>query len=131
MDAGFYLGMNYNDGGIYVARRLIPRLEVLLDQPCTSRWVYSEAHESPAYRLTIATTDLADIARSRIVLLAPLTKTSRGLHVEMGLALALDKPVFLHRPDGIEGVGFDSLCLPWRPEWIEALTVAQTKGGSS
>lgn len=39
----------------------------------------------------------------------------------MGLALGLDKPVYLYRPKGMDGVGFDSLCKKWPPEWIAAL----------
>ena len=117
----FYLGMNYNGGGIQVAKKLIPELEARTGHQCTSRWVWSEAHESAEFRLTIATTDLADIARANYVILAPLTGTARGCHVEMGLALGLDKPVYLYRPKGMDGVGFDSLCKKWPPEWIAAL----------
>jgi nucleoside 2-deoxyribosyltransferase len=120
-DKKFYLGMNYNGGGIEIAKKLAPRLESLTGHQCTSRWHHSEAHEHREFRLTIATTDLADIARADYVILAPLTETSRGCHVELGLALGLDKPVYLYRPDGINGTGFDSLCLPWKPEWIEVL----------
>ena len=117
----FYLGMNYNGGGISVAKRLIPELVKLTGHECTSRWVWSEAHEGKEYLLTIAATDLVDIACSDYVLLAPLTGTARGCHVEMGLALGLDKPVYLYRPRDVEGVGFDSLCLQWKFEWKEAL----------
>lgn len=117
----FYLGMNYNGGGIQVAKKLIPELEKLTGHQCTSRWVWSEAHESKDFRLTIGCTDLSDIARADYVILAPLTETSRGAHVEMGLAIGLDKPVYLYRPDHIDGTGFDSLCLKWKTEWIVAL----------
>ena len=117
----FYLGMNYNEGGIETAKKLIPTLEALTGHQCTSRWVWSEAHESHEFRLTIGCTDLSDIARADYVVLAPLTTTSRGCHVELGLGIGLDKPVYLYRPDGIDGTGFDSLCLKWRPEWIKAI----------
>ena len=117
----FYLGMNYNGGGIQIAKQLAPEIEKLTLDECTSRWIHSETHEKKGFRLTIASTDLADIARSDYVLLAPLTQTSRGCHVEMGLAIGLDKPVYLYRPSDIDGTGFDSLCLPWKPEWIDAL----------
>ncbi|GEM_PF-3927091 len=120
----FYLGMNYNGGGIQVAKLLAPELEKLTGDQCTSRWHHSEAHEHHEFRLTIATTDLADIARADYVILGAFTGTSRGLHVEMGLALGLDKPVYLYRPNRIDGVGFDVLCLKWKPEWIQALTRA-------
>src|SRR5437870_7533236 len=117
----FYLGMNCNGGGIKVAKLLAPELEKLTGDQCTSRWMHSEAHEKREFRLTIASTDLSDISRADYVILAPLTETSRGCHVEMGLAIGLDKPVYLYRPDGIDGTGFDSLCLPWRVEWIVAI----------
>lgn len=117
----FYLGMNYNGGGIQIAKQLAPELERLTGHQCTSRWIWSEAHESKDFRLTIATTDLADIARADYVILAPLTETSRGCHVELGLALGLDKPVYLYRPDGIDGTGFDSLCKRWPLDWGVAL----------
>lgn len=130
----FYLGMNYNGGGIQVAKKLIPRLEELTGDQCTSRWVWSEAHERRDFRLTIASTDLADIARADYVVLAPLTETSRGCHVEMGLAIGLDKPTYLYRPTRMDGVGFDVLCKPWKPEWIaaiEQLTITMEAGRSS
>jgi hypothetical protein len=113
----FYLGMNYNNGGIEIAKKLIPELEKLTQCQCTSRWVFSEAHERQEFRKTISITDIADIARSDFVLLCPLSKTARGCHVEMGLALGLDKPIYLYRPKEIEGVGFDILCLEWKLEW--------------
>jgi nucleoside 2-deoxyribosyltransferase len=117
--------MNYHDGGIDLAKKLAPELEKLTGDNCTSRWHHSEAHEKAEFRRTIATTDLADIARAHYVILAPLSKTARGLHVEMGLALGLDKPVYLYRPDSVDGVGFDALCMPWKPEWIKALEAIQ------
>ena len=113
--------MNYRNGGIQIAKRLKPELEKLTGDECVSRWIFSEAHESQEFHLTIAATDLADIARSDYVILAPLSGTSRGVHVEMGLAIALDKPCYLFRPEAYEGVGFDVLCLPWKLEWREAL----------
>ena len=113
----FYLGMNYNGGGIEIAKKLIPQLELMTGHQCTSRWVWSEAHESHEFRLTIATTDIIDISRSDYVLLAPLTGTARGMHFEMGLAIGVDKPVYLYRPKEIDGTGFDSVCLPWKDEW--------------
>ncbi|HEV2120602.1 MAG TPA: hypothetical protein VGS11_10950 [Candidatus Bathyarchaeia archaeon] len=117
----FYLGMNFNGGGIEIAKKLIPMLEELTGDQCTSRWVWSEAHKSQEFRLTIAITDLVDISRADYVLLAPLTETSRGAHVEQGFAFGQDKPVYLYRPKEINGTGFDSLCKPWKDEWIQAL----------
>jgi len=117
----FYLAMNYSDGGIEIAKKLAPELEKLTGDQCTSRWHHSEAHEPPEFRKTVACTDVADIARADYVIIAPLTKTSRGSHVEMGLALGLDKPVYLYRPDGIKGTGFDALCNDWKPEWVNVL----------
>ena len=113
--------MNYCNGGIQIAKKLAPELEKLTSDRCTSRWHHSEAHKHIMFRKTIVCTDVADIARADYVIIAPLTKTSRGSHVEMGLALGLDKPVYLYRPDGIDGTGFDALCNDWKPEWVEAL----------
>jgi nucleoside 2-deoxyribosyltransferase len=113
--------MNYNGGGIELAKKLIPELERLTGHQCTSRWVWSEAHEGHEFRKTIAVTDIQDVARADYVILAPLTGTARGCHVEMGLALAGDKPCYLYRPKEFDGTGFDSVCLPWKPEWIAAL----------
>lgn len=113
--------MNYNGGGIEIAKMLAPELEALTGDQCTSRWHHSEAHKHREFRLTIASTDLSDIARADYVILGPLTGTARGVHVELGLAIGLDKPVYLYRPAGIEGTGFDSLCIPWRDEWIAVL----------
>lgn len=127
----FYLGMNYNGGGIEIARQLAPMLELMTGDKCVSRWFHSEAHKHGEFRRTIACSDVADIAQSDYVVLAPLSRTSRGTHVEMGLALGLDKPVYLYRPDGIDGVGFDALCIPWRPDWIAVLDelIAHAKEG--
>ena len=129
----FYLGMNYNGGGIEIGKRLAPELERLTSDQCTSRWLHSEIHERKEFRLTIALTDLSDIARADYVILAPLTQTARGCHVEMGLAIGLDKPVYLYRPDAMDGVGFDSVCLRWKDEWIAELEklLRETKGKSS
>jgi nucleoside 2-deoxyribosyltransferase len=117
----FYLAMNYSNGGIQTAKKLAPELEKLTGDQCTSRWHHSEAHEHHEFRKTIACTDVSDVARADYVIVAPLTETSRGSHVEMGLALGLDKPVYLYRPEGMSGTGFDSLCNDWKPEWVQAL----------
>jgi nucleoside 2-deoxyribosyltransferase len=117
----FYLGMNYNGGGIQVAKKLIPELEARTGHQCTSRWVWSEAHEGHDFRLTIAATDLADIARANYVILARLTKTARGCCCEEGMAIALDKPVYLYLAPDVEPIGFDSLCQPWKEEWLTRL----------
>lgn len=113
--------MNYNGGGIQTAKKLIPELEKMTGHQCTSRWVWSEAHESHEFIMTIGVTDIIDVSRADYVLLAPLTGTARGCHVEMGLALGLDKPTYLYRPKGADSVGFDGLCKPWKPEWIDAI----------
>lgn len=124
----FYLGMNYNNGGLEIAKRLIPELERLTGHHCTSRWVWSKVPVSDEFRLTIATTDLADIARADYVVLAPLTGTARGCHVEMGLAIGLDKPVYLYRPDSVDGVEFDVLCKAWPQAWVEAIQRILSEG---
>lgn len=113
----FYLGMNYHEGGGAIARLLIPRLEAATGDRCTARWPYSPSHRLQGIRASIALTDVQDVARSDYVILAPLTKTSRGCHVEMGIAFGLDKPCYLHRPDGLEGTAFDALCLPMPAAW--------------
>jgi nucleoside 2-deoxyribosyltransferase len=125
--------MNYSNGGIKVAKKLAPKLELLTGDQCTSRWHHSEEHEYKEFRKTIACTDVSDVARADYVICCPLTETSRGSHVEMGLGLGLDKPVYLYRPEGMDGTGFDSLCNEWKPEWIKALqeTIAEISGEKS
>lgn len=117
----FYLAMSYSNGGIDVAKRLAPELEKMTGDKCTSRWHHSEAHEHHEFRRTIACTDVADVAQADYVIAAPLNKASKGTHVEIGLALGLDKPVYLFRPKENDGCGFDTLCNEWKPEWIQAL----------
>ena len=121
MSRKFYLGMNYNGGGIELAKKLAPQLEILTGDQCTSRWHHSEAHEHKEFRKTISYTDIADVARADYVIIAALTGTSRGAHFEMGLAVGLDKPVYLYRPEGIDGTAFDECTLPWKTEWIVAI----------
>lgn len=108
----FYLGMNYNNNGIQIAKEFAQYIENTTGDKCISRWHNSKAHQSQENHLTIALTDALDIAQADYVILCPLTPTSRGTHVEQGLALALDKPTYLYRPPHIEGTAFDSLCKP-------------------
>jgi len=127
----FYFGSAYNlpnepGGGARKARSIINLLERITDWHCTSRWPWSPFHGVGEIRtnvgptpLTIATTDLVDIGRADVVILLANTGTCRGMHVELGVALALDKPVFLHRHG--EGTAFDSLTKPWEKVWEVSL----------
>lgn len=117
----FYVGMNYHDGGAAIARSLIKRLEQETGDRCTSRWPYSKSHVLQGIRASIALTDMLDLAQADYVILVPLTGTARGVHVEMGAAYGLDKPVYLFRPDGLEGTAFDAFCLPMPTPWLNAI----------
>lgn len=124
----FYLGMNYHAKGAPIARLLIPKLEAATGDRCTARWPYSPSHRLQGIRASIALTDVQDVARSDYVILAPLTMTARGCHVEMGLAFGLDKPCYLYRPDGVEGTAFDALCLPMPGGWRVLIEEAIREG---
>ena len=131
----FFLGMNYHDGGAAIARKLIPKMEEVTGDQCTARWPFSPSHALQGIRASIALTDALDVARSNYVVLVPLSRTARGLHVEMGLAFGLDKPCYLFRPDvqvvdgepvtiRIEGTAYDAFCLQMPPEWIKVIEAA-------
>ena len=120
----FYLGMNRNsksrseDGhGAIVAVRVMRALEKATGAVCTARWPWSE-HEN------IGLTCLFDIARADFVILAPLNDTARGTHVEMGAALALDKPTYLYPSSHRDPTHFDRLCLPLPETWRQAIEIA-------
>jgi len=119
----FYFGSNFNLNGeprIEVARALIRVLEDLTGWKCTSRWPWSPHHGGQTFGSTreiMALTDLADLRAADNVVLLPLNGSARGCHVEMGAALAWDKPTYLWRPFKQEGVAFDSLCVDFPPAW--------------
>lgn len=126
----FYLGGSYNlpgapGLGANLARRLVPVLERHLSARCVSRWMFSGHHEGqndPEFKTgqAISVCDLLDLSKADAALLLMLTGTSRGAHVEMGAAFALDIPVFLYRPQG-DGSAFDNLCSPFPESWHKLL----------
>jgi nucleoside 2-deoxyribosyltransferase len=118
----FYLASSFHlpsaqNGGQTLARALVLALEKVTGDRCTSRWIFVAYHSEGWFAKQAAVADMIDLARADYVIVVPQTKTSRGTHVEMGLALALDKPTYLWRPPGIEGVAFDQLCLELPEEW--------------
>lgn len=132
----FYYGSNFNLGGtprVDVARAVIATLERVTGWKCTSRWPWSPHHGGQSFGSTreiMALTDLTDIARADNVILLPLNGTARGCHVEMGAALAWDKPTYLWRPNGEEGTSFDSICVEFPQEWkIAVYEVLETLQG--
>lgn len=46
----------------------------------------------------------------------------------MGLAIGLDKPVYLYRPGSVDGVEFDVLCKAWPQAWVEAIQRILSEG---
>lgn len=129
----FYLGTNINAPGkplhgVSTAERMAKALEAATGARCTSRWIWAVHHhrlEGAGNMGTIlAATDLIDVARADFVVIAPLTGTSRGAHVELGFALALDKPTFLYSPPDRDPTAFDSLGVPLPEPWRKALEAA-------
>ena len=131
----FYFGSNFNLNGeprVDVARALIRVLEDLTGWRCTSRWPWSPHHGGQTFGSTreiMALTDLTDLRAADYVILLPLNGTARGCHVELGAALAWDKPTYLWRPFGQDGTSFDSLCVGFPVEWKAAVGDALRKLG--
>jgi hypothetical protein len=115
----FYLGMPINNGevgsrdgiGIERARRVRDAIERVTGDTCTSRWIDHPFQNRDEFLLTVAVTDICDVAAADYVVVLPLTVTCRGTHVEMGLALAWGKPTYLYIPRGRDPMAFDKLCL--------------------
>ena len=133
----FYFGSNFNLNGeprVDVARALIRVLEDLTGWRCTSRWPWSPHHGGQTFGSTreiMALTDLTDLRAADYVILLPLNGTARGCHVELGAALAWDKPTYLWRPFG---PGWDVLRLALRgvPRRVESRgrrRPQETRGG--
>lgn len=120
VDAGktFYLACSINIPGeplrgVVIARKIAAAIERTMGWRCTSRWFDSRYHynaELGALPAQAAAVDMADIARADCVVAAPLTPTSRGCHVEIGIALGLDRSVYLYRVKGRDPTAFDYLC---------------------
>lgn len=131
----FYYGSNFNIGGkprVDVARAIIRVLEEVTGWKCTSRWPWSPHHGGQTFGSTreiMALTDLTDLRTGDNVILLPLNGTARGCHVEMGAALAWDKPTYLWRPLLQEGPAFDALCVDFPQRWRDAIeTVLRSMG---
>jgi len=133
----FYLATNINRpgtplGGVLTAERMAEALERVTGARCTSRWIWATHHHrvegSGPMGTILASTDLIDIARADFVVIVPLTPTSRGAHVELGAALALDKPTFLYSHKDRDPTAFDSLAVPVPPAWREAIESAINGG---
>lgn len=131
----FYYASSYHlpgivGGGAEVARLAIPWLEDFYGAKCTSKWPFDFAHGEPWYAKQAAETDVQSVKDADFVLFLPLTKTSRGTHVEMGMAIALGKPVYGQRfAEGDDGTAFDALGegLPPRAEAIVLEALAEVR----
>lgn len=103
---------HHDNGGAAFAERVIPLIEAATGDRCTSKWPFDFRHGQTWFARQAAETDLEGIREADYVIFAPTTRTARGTHVELGYALALGKPVYGWRPDGIEGTAFDSFVPP-------------------
>lgn len=135
-DKAFYLGCSINLpgeklAGIAVARKIAANIEQAMGWRCTARWFSSQYHynaEEGALPAQAAAVDMADIARADLAVVAPLTPTSRGCHVEIGIALGLDKPVLLYRAKGRNPTAFDYLCAEPPQAVVDAIEAALPPG---
>lgn len=124
----FYWASAYNlpgrpAAGADFAVKAIALVEELTGDKCTAHWPTDQRHGEKWYAKQAAVVDLADVARADYLIFAPLTGTSRGTHVELGYAMALGKPVYGWRPDGIEGTAFDALVTPLKWNVADAIAV--------
>lgn len=111
--------------GVRLAARIATTLETLTGARCNSRWIFNALHHTLEGAgntpRTLALTDALDVQRSDFVVAAPLTGTSRGVHVELGMAYALGIPVYLYSPAGRDPTAFDSLAHPCPEPWAAAI----------
>lgn len=112
----FYYASSYHlpgvvGGGALVAERAIPRIEAATGWKCTSKWPFDFRHGEPWYAKQAAETDFQSVKDADAVLFLPLTKTSRGTHVELGMAIALGKTRYGWRFEPTDdGTAFDAFC---------------------
>lgn len=121
----FYMAASFNlpnnpNGGAILARTVARKIEELSKAHCVSRWFYHLYLENSSF-YTAAVADIIDISSADFVVVLPLTKTSRGTHVELGIALALAKPVYLYSPPDRSPTSFDMLCQTMPKEWRDAI----------
>lgn len=122
----FYLATNFNikgkGDGQALARKLVAVFEDLTGDHCTAQWPFSEWHSKPGMGKTISVTDIMDLASADYLIAIPITGTARGCHVEIGLALGRDKPVYLYRPSPKSSpTGFDEMCHEFPENWKVAV----------
>ena len=131
--SSFYLATSFDlpdepEGGLRRGRLIAAALTELLDARCTSRWLHSYVHLLHGFGRTAALTDVVDVAQADVLVAVPQSPTSRGTHVEIGMALALDKPVFLYRVRGRDPTAFDHLCLEPTAPMRRVIAAALRKG---
>lgn len=112
---------------IYLAGSLKHRLTLLNEikpliieagHEVTSRWLEGEqTDDSPETQREWAEKDWEDLRNAYAVVIYPEDSSSGGLHVELGLALGLDKTIFV--------VGISPNCFYYLPEvqFIESTDV--------
>ena len=115
----FYLASSMNlpgaprgGGALPIAHKLVHAIEQATGDRCVSRWMYHKQQNQDPYLDLMAVVNLVDIAQADYVVVVPLTPTSRGVHVEMGMALSMGKPTYIYRPPGLDSLAFDGLCMP-------------------
>lgn len=77
----FYLGMNYNGGGIEVAKKLIPELEKLTGHQCTNQSVRGAANRSPRAGMVEAQVVRHASEGKRITLRGRASATAMATHI--------------------------------------------------
>lgn len=108
-------------GAIQVAQRIAAEVQLATGCKVTSHWMHDPMHYARGYGQAAALADLVDIANSDYVVVVPLTKTSRGCHVEYGFAYGLGKPVHIVAPVDRDPTAFDYLALPAPQEIVDAV----------
>jgi len=122
----FYLGTAINfpgqpNGNLPVARRMAAEIMLATGHRCTSRWMYHDSHVARGFGKHAALSDLVDIASADYVVAVPLTKTSRGCHVEFGFGYGMDKPIYIIAPIDRDPTAFDFLGVEPPSEVVEAV----------
>lgn len=124
--SSLYLGASINlpgkpQGAIPVARRIAAEVALATGHRITSRWMFSSSHVARGYGKHAGLSDLLDIASADYVLIVPLTKTSRGCHLEAGCGFGMDKPVHIVAPEDRDPTAFDHLCIETPQKIVDAV----------
>lgn len=124
----FYLASSINTpdnprggGSLATAQRLAYFIEGVTGDRCIARWPFHKLQNQDHFLPLMAVVNLEDIAQADYVVVVPLTSSSRGCHVELGMALAMGKPTYLYRPPGQDEVAFDQLCMKPPADMLKAI----------